>query len=87
MKTRIVIQLLEMNEFADLLGLPHDSNEVVFRWIKQGHAAKFSAQYDKVKAEVEAKCAEMCGDTPHQKLEQCPLRYELRRIMKDNGNW
>jgi hypothetical protein len=87
MKTRIVVQLLELAEFADLLGLPPDSNEVVFRWVKQGHAAKFSDQYDKVADEVEAKCHQLCEGRGCRNLDRCPLRFDLHRIMKDNGNW
>ena len=87
MNTRIVVQLIELAEFADLLGLPHDSNEVVYRWVKQGHAAKFSAQYEQVAGKVEARCHDLCSGKGCRSPDRCPLRHELHQLMKDNGTW
>lgn len=86
-RLRTVLQLVELKEFAELNGLLYTDNEAVYRWVEEGHAAKFDAHFEVVQRDITAHCAARCGQQCRGDPTKCKLRKELHILMKDKKDW
>lgn len=86
-RLRMVLQLVELMEFAQLKHLAYKSNKVIFRWVDEGHAALFDEHFAKVQSDIVAHCLENCGEHCKGDPRQCPLKKQLHALMKDKKEW
>ena len=86
-RLRAVLQLVEIKEFAERIGLPYEDNEVIYRWISEGHADKFSTHFDEHHREIIRQCHRKCHAECHGDVNHCPLKKKLHRLLKDKGDW
>jgi hypothetical protein len=87
MQIKAVLQTVELMEYAEMLGLDFRDNETVYRWIEEGHAAKFSEHFDACKDDITAHCASECGQACKGDPFSCPLKRELHALLKDSADW
>jgi hypothetical protein len=76
-----------LEEFAKLNRLDYKDNEAVYRWVEEGHAAKFAEHFSKVQDDIAAHCLARCGLLCKGDPHKCKLRKELHTLMKDKLDW